>query len=499
MKKNLITSHPFYKYFRMGMFVLLVSIFHPGCHYIKMSPPPDADKPTPIPSSDGSCYMATAANMLAGAGYGNGTSVQARAEDIFGNMKSNLSMAGGWADAAISWWLSSSYNTWTTNPYTIVTVYGNKSPKYPWANPDGAKDIGNYLRECQMVGLSISWPTSGSSIGSGGHAITAWGDNLTNNAITINPGKVTVTDSDNDTGGDIQKYTYDSYTSPNPAGSNEGDGWYFNYDPNHPYIKHIVTLCPTQNSSGQKQVQKVVGSYKIHQSNKTDATDLHYKVGTDVNILTYKTWIDYNDTLTPSITESTPQRNSLTVDWNLTKKPVPYCTYVTITTEFILPYYNAISYKDVHFTYPKEWKQLFPNIKWILNTQKIEKAEAIPNVTGGYVIGSFDILNPDTLSKERIIGQYRFIHEYSFNQSPETHIFNLSFEKNYKIANLRFGHSYGYPDKKSLWGFENWMTKVGDIIQITEKPFEYKIDWQGKLPYPEGEDIKGRIRDIRGK
>ncbi|MBE0652919.1 MAG: hypothetical protein IH594_03930, partial [Bacteroidales bacterium] len=442
-----------------------------------MSPPPDADKPTPILSTDASCYMATASNMLAGAGYGNGTSVQARAEDIYGNMRSNLAMSGGWTDAAISWWLSSSFNTWSTNPYTIVTVYGNKNPKYPWANPDGAKDIGNYLRECRMVGLSISWPTSGTSIGSGGHAITAWGDNFGKETITTNPSLVKVTDSDNDSGGDIQNYNYDSYTAPNPSGPNEGNGWYIDYDPNHPYIKHIVTLSSVENSIGQKQVQRVLGSYKIFQADKFDATDLHYIVGTDVPILSYKTSIDYSSTLTPDIVESTPQLESLIVDWDLKEMPVPYGTNVIISTEFMLPFYNGIGYSDVYFTNPDSIKQYFPDINWIMITPLIEKAEAIPNVTGGYVIGSFDILNPDSLSSKKIIGEYRFIHEYSFNQSPEEHDFILSSEIEYKITNLRFGHSYGYLDSKSLWSFELWMTRVDEEIKITEKPFEYKVDW----------------------
>ena len=42
--------------------------------YLKMNPPPDADKPNP--ANDLSCWLATASNMLAGAGYGNGLVVR---------------------------------------------------------------------------------------------------------------------------------------------------------------------------------------------------------------------------------------------------------------------------------------------------------------------------------------------------------------------------------------------------------------------------------------
>jgi hypothetical protein len=41
-----------------------------ACTYMKMTPPPDADKA--FLAGNNSCYLATAANMLAGAGYGNG-------------------------------------------------------------------------------------------------------------------------------------------------------------------------------------------------------------------------------------------------------------------------------------------------------------------------------------------------------------------------------------------------------------------------------------------
>ena len=135
--------------------------------YMKMDPPSDVDKPgvaNPPITNDNSCWMATAANMLAAAGYGNGTSLQARANDIFNDLiawqtspTNPTGVAdGGWTDTALTWWLNSANNTWPNNTYKTVTVYGNKSPKYPWANPNGAMFIGNELRRCQMVGLSIS-------------------------------------------------------------------------------------------------------------------------------------------------------------------------------------------------------------------------------------------------------------------------------------------------------------------------------------------------------
>lgn len=487
-----------------------VLVMFTACKYMKMDPPPDVDK-VGGGGVDNSCWMATASNMLAGAGYGNGTTVQERADDIYADMVANYGIAnGGWTDAALSWWLGSTNNTWSaTNPYTIVTVYGNKSPRYPWAEANGAMFVGNELRRCQFVGLSISWPTAGTSIGSGGHAITAWGDNLGKNTLTVNPASVKVTDSDKDTGGDVQSYTYDDYTSPNPGGANEGNGWYFDYSSSHPYIKHIVTLCPTDDPSDHELTQRVTGSYKIHQTREEEAaTDLHYRAWTDVNILTYRTTIDWTDRVSPVITEGDPRR-SITVDWDLTEYPVEYCSWVTITTEFVLPRYNAIFYDDVHFTYPDKFDpglydiHVKPDLHWWLKTPELFMAEKIKNVTGGYVVAVFDVINPRLGEKHRKVGSYRLIHEYSYNQDPEAHEFMMSGSEGYLIGNLRFGHTYGYLSTDELWKFENWMptlrdTVIDTIYQLGKDPFTVKIDWEGLLPYPEGEVIPPEIqKEIR--
>jgi len=465
-----------------------------GCVYMKMSPPADADKTSP----DNSCYLATASNMLAGAGYGTGSSIQGRAEDIYQDMIAQFGVVnGGWTDTALSWWLSSSHNTWATNPYTVVTVYGYKNPKYPWADANGARFIGNQLRECNFVGLSISWPIGGAQIGSGGHAITAWGDSSGDEPLTANPSTVRVTDSDTDSGGDVQSYTYDTYTSPNPGGPNEGNGWYVDYDSNHPYIKHIIVLSQATTPGGGALSQKVVGSYRIHQDEEDNATDLHYVVGTDVDILSYSTDISWL-TSPPKITESTPQRRQITVDWDLTKNPVPYCRWITITTEFILPSWNAMKYSDVHFTFSDGADGKFaPSIGWEMKTPLIEEATSIPDVTGGYVVGSFDVVNPNLEANSGVVGEYRFIHEYSYNQAPEVHTLLLTGERGYYATDLRFGHSYGYLSTDSLWEFEEWMTRDDEKYELGDRPIELNIDWTGRLPYPPGEDITGRIPDIK--
>lgn len=322
-----------------------------------------------VPGTDNTCWIAAASNMLAGAGYGNGATIQDRAEDIYLDFlvwqvaldptNTHGARDGGWIDTALTWWLGSGNNVWPSNPYTVVTVFGNKT-KTPWTNSNGAKYIGNQLRDYQQVGLSISWPrTSANGSPGGGHAVAAWGDDGFAADLTGNPGEVIIGDSDRDNGGDFQTYTYDSYTNPNPGNFNEGNGWYLNFSNNHWFIKHIATLTPTDNpiNASDGPTQMVMGSYKIPQEELESATDLHYTAWTDYDILAYRTEIDWATNNDPVITESNTHVPSLTrsdihADWDLTDNPVPFGKDVTITTQFILQNWNGIHYDDVYFTYP---------------------------------------------------------------------------------------------------------------------------------------------------
>jgi hypothetical protein len=479
---------------RSVLLIVVLAFLTSSCiPYMKMNPPPDSDKPFPVASNDYSCWLHTASNMLAGAGYGNGNTVQDRANDIWGNMNAHYgSNTGGFIATALQWWLGSANNTWTTNPYTVVTVYGN-TDRVPYADQNLPMNDGNRLRECSMLGLSISWPTGNG--GTGGHAITDWGDNMSQStAINVNPAKVRVTDSDKDSGGNVQSYTYDSYTNPDPGGTNEGNGWYFNYSTPHPFIKHIVTLSRTTSGYGALSV-KVLGTYQIRQINKEPATDLHYIVGTDVNILTYRTWLSWIAP-SPTITESQPCRD-LTVDWNFQTVPVPQDTWITINTEFVESSWNSISYNDVHFTYQKEKGAKFPYLKWNIETPSLPKAESLQNAVGGYILGSFDVYDPQ--NPEEPIIRYRLVHQYLYNQSPEIHNFTIEGTTGMEVRNFRFTHSYSYPSVEQLWKTEKWMTESKETIRISDKPAKITIDWKDKLPYPEGDGPPPKIKLSSGR
>ena len=419
------------------------------------SPAPDVDKegtangegndglvPGVVAAPDNSCWTATASNLLAGAGYGTGATLQERADDIYFDMitwQNSLDAAdihgtrdGGWIDTALTWWLGSANNIWPANPYNVVTVYGNKT-KVPWANANGARYIGNQLREYQQVGLSISWPrtTAGGSPG-GGHAITCWGDDGTSATLATNPGEVIVADSDRDNGGDFQTYTYDNYTNPNPGGFNEGNGWYFNFSANHWFIKHIATLCPTDSpvDPADGPTQKCVGSYKIHQDDLESATDLHYTAYTDYDILGYRTEIDWNTANDPpDITESNTHFPSLTrsdihVDWDLSDNPVPYCTDVTITTEFILQNWNGVWYDDVYFTYPgaEDTKYLQPPYDSSMGTDiRVDNKDGIDRL----LADDFQCIQTGPITKIYLWGSW--LNDYGTGAAPgDVEKFHLS-------------------------------------------------------------------------
>ena len=110
---------------------------------------------------------------------------------------------------------------------------------------------------------------------------------------------------------------------------------------NGSYIKHIVTLTHTQGFNGHSTV-RVAGSYSIQQTAETPASDLHYRIGTDMDILTYLTQIDRLGT--PTIIEADPRRE-LTVDW-VFSDAVPWGEWVVIYTEFVEKLRNSNSYYD---------------------------------------------------------------------------------------------------------------------------------------------------------
>ena len=506
--------------------------------WLKTNNPPDVDKAEHNHIGRNykpSCWVAAASNMLAGASYGDGNNLQERADDIYTEICSDVNDCNycGWADTAIRGWLRSAHNTWkTTNPYKIVTIWGDPNcrkngNRYPWSSTSAPQLIANKLRSCHMVRLSIRKPTCGSSVGTGGHAITAWGDDGGGASLTYNPNEVKVSDSDyQNITQNVQTYIYDDYNNPNPDGDEcddgnsptEGNGWYinYNYSNNHWYIDHIVTLSNTPSYIDINQpigcTQKVVGSYKIHQDNEIkNALDLHYKVSSD-KIYSYRTSIDWDTNNAPDISENNNPPTELTVNWDLSDNNVPHCTDVTITTEAVIPWVpgtqilNPITYSDVNFTYYQFNGAFKAGFGWHMVTST-DSNTIEPNDTGGYIIGAFDIYDDPGGGGGHIVGEYRFIREYDYSQDPEEHLFFLDANlQPHWVGNFRFGHSYAFLDDDSLWQFNGpWLTYEPlspPYPQLGSTFFDNPmvLDWtsEGLKPYPKAQDYTRPVPDKCG-
>ena len=128
--------------------------------------PPDVDKQRIWDTTwdwwnrdDRSCWMASAANLLASAGYGFGATIQERGEDIYRDLivwqDINVNNAqdgfftvdgryygdglddGGWTHTAVDWWLASPHNVWKKQHTHVAVSRGvHYDRSAPWANAD---------------------------------------------------------------------------------------------------------------------------------------------------------------------------------------------------------------------------------------------------------------------------------------------------------------------------------------------------------------------------
>jgi hypothetical protein len=480
-----------------------ISIQQACADWLKMNPPPDVDKAEHQHGNQPTCWQACAANLLAGAGYGDGNNVQERADDIYNEMVIHFGTANrGWTDTAVNWWLQDANNTWkNTNPYTFVVIHGDpncKTIRYPWHNTNLPEFVANELRECSMVQLSIRQPTADANIGTGGHAIATWGDGNDANELTSNPNKVKVSDSDYyDISTPVQTYNYDDYNNPNPGDCNEGVGWYINFSNKpHWYIDHVLTLSATDPNNPQPKTQTIVGSYKVQQNrNDVNARDFHTKVSAGGRILSYKVDIDWDANGGPTITED-PCKQSITVNWMVNDPCVPYLSWVTASAELVVPYdqnNTEIDMNNTYFTYPFSG-QAKPDFKWrIINLQLGGGANTVQqDICGGYVLCNFSIYSDPGGSQK--IAEFRSQHEYKYYETPEFHQWALEpiTPGTYFVGNFKFGHSYALLSNNDLWAFNNWMS-----YDLTIRPFmpmgPYIINWAGRLPYPQGQNYTSPV------
>lgn len=149
-------------------------------------PIPDVDKvPLPPAPGDNSCRLASAANILAAAGYGNVGTAQQRADSIYGQLVASYGIAqGGASDQAISYWLAWHDKNPNSPDYKPALNYTAVSAVYGTLGIADYNFLKSELLRCQYVGVGFDSPA---------HAMTlvGWDDNL---------GRSTWHDSDRDVG-----------------------------------------------------------------------------------------------------------------------------------------------------------------------------------------------------------------------------------------------------------------------------------------------------------
>ncbi len=473
--------------------------------WLKTTNPPDVDKAEHGDIGSPTCWVAAASNMLAGAGYGDGNTVQERADEIYTEICTHIEDCNdcGWADEALRDWLSSSYNTWKkTNPYKYVYLYGEpncKRDRDPWQADYMPKWLGNQLRFERVARLSIYRP------GVWGHAITVWGDSGGGALLVANPNEVKIADSDYaDASQAIQTYRYDDYNNPNPGGTDYGNGWYinYNYQNNHRYIDNVVVLSNIPDfvditqGAGIGITRTVTDTYQILQRRAGfNATDLHYKAGSKTTY-GYRTYIDWDTNNAPAIVENANPPNELTVDWDLSDNPVPQGAMVTITTQMNIScppgvgLFPPIVYSSVYFT-PTPFLAV-PDLGWRMSTGLLG-APPDSNATGGYVIGAFEIFEDAGGAPGPIIGSCRLLYEYYKPEDPEHHLFEFDSppQTGYWAGNFRFGHSYAFLEDDGLMSFDNWwyVYPVIEPMWMPIAPISVDFTGNGLLPYPRAQDF----------
>jgi hypothetical protein len=199
------------------------------------SPVPDVDKPN---LADQSCWLAAAANVLGGAGWGVGANPQAKAVNIYNNLMTHFGNGAmlGWSSIAINWWLlNHGYNP-NSPDYNPNLTYNNVTiirPPQGFVNLTMPQYDGllNQISACQYVNVSFDPPSPG-------HEMTLVGGNFSN---TLKPaGSVSLWHDNN---GDLVAGT-DTEVDPNMPPAN--NTWFINHRniPQFYGAKIATVLCP---------------------------------------------------------------------------------------------------------------------------------------------------------------------------------------------------------------------------------------------------------------
>jgi len=190
---------------------------------------------------DNSCWKAAAATMLDKANYQPRKyypdfftdELVSHEKDIYNILlQMNCLHKTGYVEDALNWYLDKCPEK--SNPYTqiISSKYGSKT-KEPIENRMFIPSLKYQLLRNRPVAISFSWVDRSTGKSKNGHVVTL--ENVSGKTIIIG-------DSDPREKRNRTTYQIDQLDHPNPEFKNIGNGHYFDYDDNHPFIKNAVVL-----------------------------------------------------------------------------------------------------------------------------------------------------------------------------------------------------------------------------------------------------------------
>ena len=408
------------------------------------------------PSGDIS-WMAAAANMLAGAGYGfdygnNINTLQKRADHIFADIKE------GYPDdndknimLAIQWWLTSNHNVWQDNPYDMTRGSGNTNCM-PHNDPELPKIIANTLREANFVGLNISWPKEGNEVpGEGDYALTAWGDNNPSySKLYVNPTHIIVTDPDESKGSGEQKYQYlqKVYTG------DPSNGWELTDYDGLPFITQYSVLFPqpdVDSASGTKTIdidttRELIGLKYTAYQKEDDIYVLSYLQTLDIQYSAVEVIEDNNGKSDNKIHAIDVEYSGITVTEDRES--------IKIRVDFILNSKNTVRFRDVTIIYQDGEEKVSPDTGWeVTGTQRNGNSPPCPE--RGFIVAAFTTRTDSMRDVEDML-----LHEFDETVEFNTHnleICNDETDATVTFSSIKTGYSDIYLNGDQLANFNNWI------------------------------------------
>lgn len=488
--------------------------------YMKVHGPPDIDKVAKGHEGQSSCAHAAAAEMLAAAKHGTGTSIPARADGIYDDLVHETccgsglipppaihdeSASGGCDPVCAQEWPSTMLRRWlekhgdlanTNNRYVLITVRGNLGKEF-WRHDDGPRFIGQTLRDCSFVTLSIYGCSAGD-----GHAVAAWGDDRASFwGFNQNPTLVKLTDSDKDdpdTGSDVQEYHYSQRGTDCDGNAIDGTGWDLDYGDcwdSTRFIRNLVTLSKVDTPVAGIVPIRATSAVRLHQDQCVSATSLSVEAKTEYEnpIVNSDVTLDWPNSPSPiqdGDVDYSNEMTELTAKWYFTENPIPNCQWVDLTIEMAVDDTDAVEILDVEWGCGSGSQQFgAPGYTWSVFSPPAPDPQAA-SATGGYVIGSFSVVQSVGHGGIEPVADYRFVAEYPYSDDPTRHVVHIMGRRDdLFVADVRFGHSYGYPDPAELWVFDEWIDEhPGRVGPFGGDDLTFDLNWHHLLPYPTGED-----------